>query len=795
MADIIKSRRDTAENWRTANPTLAEGELGFETDTKRYKLGDGKKAWNDLEYRDIDVVGEISEDGGDSLPTTAAVLAKLRELGYYEDNPEYVRVITDSEGRLLFGIKTDGSIDWAVGVPAPVKEYIDKQVSVIIGTGNTTDEIDTLSDVFKFLDDFKNSDTLKALLGEKVDKEDGKSLIDAEFAGGTTYEDHPEFVKVVTDSEGRVLAGRRTDGVKEEKVGFKTPMLNVGGAESKAINDQEERVEVETDADGKIVSYRRKDGTKVENSLKVENNLEANNLNVGHLSLTQKGMTEFQKALKDSGFQPGGTGDWSDSAELHIPEPRCAMVNFTNITSMPTTKTTNAKAYLEFFDMRGNYFKKEVIVNAQGRSSLGHPKKNIAVDICNNNGWDDGDTFSLKIGNWVSQDSFHLKGFYNDPFRGLCPISYKLNNEILKTHGILNDYVWKKALINKDAITPLSTGCNNADDANELWSNGARCFPDGFPCIVYLNGEFYGIYSWQLKKDKDNYRMNKGNTTHIHLDGIVSTENILDANGDKSKIVWTTGSPEGFEVRNPKPKQKKDGWELTMMNGVKYDADANGGELIDNSSSMWDGTNPSHIKSNEVKNAIINLSKVLPTIQSAYSVYESSSKSEEDKQNFKTIFETYFDIDNLIDYLVLSDVLGNYDGFRQNVQWVTYDGTKWYLCAYDMDGVMGNWWELSQKFYEPQTNHYSYAQFLYLPIFYNDELEARYKELRDANIVSAQHIIEMVNDWLERIGIDAFEKEWKKWPGFIKNDNIFRLKSWLDKSISNMDAIYHYNKN
>ena len=126
MADIIKSRRDTAENWRTANPTLAEGELGFETDTKRYKLGDGKKAWNNLEYRDIDVVGEIGEDGGNSLPTTAAVLAKLRELGYYEDNPEWVRVITDSEGRLLFGIKTDGSIDWAVGVPAPVKEYIDK---------------------------------------------------------------------------------------------------------------------------------------------------------------------------------------------------------------------------------------------------------------------------------------------------------------------------------------------------------------------------------------------------------------------------------------------------------------------------------------------------------------------------------------------------------------------------------------------------------------------------------------------------------------------------------------------
>ena len=52
MADIIKSRRDTAEHWRVANPTLAEGELGFETDSRHYKLGDGITPWNGLNYRD-----------------------------------------------------------------------------------------------------------------------------------------------------------------------------------------------------------------------------------------------------------------------------------------------------------------------------------------------------------------------------------------------------------------------------------------------------------------------------------------------------------------------------------------------------------------------------------------------------------------------------------------------------------------------------------------------------------------------------------------------------------------------
>lgn len=191
MADIIKSRRDTAENWRTANPTLAEGELGFETDTKRYKLGDGKRAWNDLEYRDIDVVGEIGEDGVDSLPTTAAVLAKLRELGYYEDNPEYVRVITDSEGRLLFGIKTDGSIDWGAGVPKPIKDYVEGRFDDI------TEVIDSIKEIVDFIDGFTNSTTLKELLDKKVDGE---------------YIDNPEFVKLTLDANDKILYGIRKDG-------------------------------------------------------------------------------------------------------------------------------------------------------------------------------------------------------------------------------------------------------------------------------------------------------------------------------------------------------------------------------------------------------------------------------------------------------------------------------------------------------------------------------------------------------------------------------------------------------
>lgn len=50
MTVTIQTRRDTAANWTSANPTLAVGELGLETDTQQFKVGDGSTAWASLVY-------------------------------------------------------------------------------------------------------------------------------------------------------------------------------------------------------------------------------------------------------------------------------------------------------------------------------------------------------------------------------------------------------------------------------------------------------------------------------------------------------------------------------------------------------------------------------------------------------------------------------------------------------------------------------------------------------------------------------------------------------------------------
>lgn len=46
----IQVRRGTAAQWTSTNPTLAAGEMGFETDTLRMKIGNGSTAWTSLSY-------------------------------------------------------------------------------------------------------------------------------------------------------------------------------------------------------------------------------------------------------------------------------------------------------------------------------------------------------------------------------------------------------------------------------------------------------------------------------------------------------------------------------------------------------------------------------------------------------------------------------------------------------------------------------------------------------------------------------------------------------------------------
>lgn len=70
---VMKFRRGTAAQWTSANPTLAAGEPGFESDTKKLKIGDGSTAWTALAYASGSGGGLTVSENAPSSPETGSM--------------------------------------------------------------------------------------------------------------------------------------------------------------------------------------------------------------------------------------------------------------------------------------------------------------------------------------------------------------------------------------------------------------------------------------------------------------------------------------------------------------------------------------------------------------------------------------------------------------------------------------------------------------------------------------------------------------------------------------------------
>lgn len=822
----------------------------------------------------------------------------------YIQNEEYIFAKVDAEDKLLFGIQWDGTP--VFGKTSAVEDRLQSQVTLlaekvatIMGDEDTTNVIDTMNELKKFFAEIENTQTLTSILenlnslntkfGEdiknlqdrKVDKEEGKSLIEDEVKECFKVIENEEFIHAVVDSEDRllfgiyrdsgkpyfplnemyhveqneeffavwldsanhVLFGIRRDGqiigeihavnalkqvisqlqsdvaALQEKVGTIDTNLkelldvfslqdneeylaveqdaegkvlsatNPDGShyiynaksetiptEFSHIEDPEGRTEITTDAENKVMSYRDSNGKRH------EHNMEVTNLDVSNLNLQGNSVNNIQDALKANGFNVKAPIDWSDSSFIQIPEPRLAIINITNIDSMPTTKQDNKKAYLEFWDMQGNYFKKHTILNAQGQSSMSYVKKNVAVDLCEDE-WIGDDTPKVRIGNWIPQDSFHMKAYYTDFFRGVCAVSYKLYDQILRSRGNMYDRPWKKALLDMTRIgtTTKSIGNPYIGNYDLLTDTGARCVPDGFPVAVYLNDKFYGIFSFQLKKHRDNYHLDKGTAENVHLDGVIDASTILNG---KDNIDWSQ-----FEIRNPK--------NLYAIGGNKYDADIKQEEIAgEDEINSWitagqlpDGTKiSSKIKKNlqttaKVKKYIQDLADSINIIKAAENIYNTSVKSDEDLITFKKVFEKYYDVDNWIDYIIISDLINNSDGFGKNWQWFTYDGIKWWVGLYDCDMSFGGYWT-GDRIKPVLNGHLNNSNSTSIPPgyvikYYTTELNNRYKRLADINIAAVDNIYGLLKDWCMRIGTDFFKEEYKKWADSpCIADSVVRSEYW-----------------
>jgi len=106
MATRMQQRRGTAAQWTSANPILNAGEIGWESDTNKFKIGDGINHWADLDYF-IDQSSTVNPAFGSSI-TFEGATANAFETTLQVTDPTADRTITlpDSTGTVVVA---DGS--------------------------------------------------------------------------------------------------------------------------------------------------------------------------------------------------------------------------------------------------------------------------------------------------------------------------------------------------------------------------------------------------------------------------------------------------------------------------------------------------------------------------------------------------------------------------------------------------------------------------------------------------------------------------------------------------------------
>jgi len=116
--------------------------------------------------------------------------------GVYIDNPEYIAVLTDKEGRIIVGYKKDGSVYYGAGCPPQIIEYFDKYPNIVTFIGTL----------------LNGEEDLLTKLNQKVDVVSGKVLISENVESVMSIIDNPEYISAEVDSLFRLIKSIHKDG-------------------------------------------------------------------------------------------------------------------------------------------------------------------------------------------------------------------------------------------------------------------------------------------------------------------------------------------------------------------------------------------------------------------------------------------------------------------------------------------------------------------------------------------------------------------------------------------------------
>lgn len=340
-------------------------------------------------------------------------------------------------------------------------------------------------------------------------------------------------------------------------------------------------------------------------------------------------------------------------------------------------------------------------VKWQGSSSIAYPKKNYTIKFDN--------AFEAKEG-WGEEKKYCLKADWIDFSHCRNVVSAKLWGDVVRSRAT------------SDLVTRLSA----------LPNCGAI---DGFPCFVVINGEWQGIYNFNIPKDGWMMGMGSG-----------EKEAILCANG------YGTRTGESFFG------------EATLGESFDVEYASDGWAESDIQESL-----------NTLIRAVIN----------------------SDGSDIDTTISQYLDIDSAIDYMVYAGLLQHGDGITKNYILATYDGVKWFFSAYDLDGVFGvsasGNYTLPANYITALTAH---KLFTLLLANKRRVLIKRYEELvKSAMSVSA--VIDKFSNYAFNIPLPAYNADAELWtiiPGTAVNNIDYSLKwygervKWCDEQKADHEA-------